>query len=507
MFTHYKALAVVLALATLVFVLAKPICLRFTAPEDFARRRLLWYVLTITAFVSPNIWLYVLVAAPLIAWAAKMDSTPAALFPLLMFVIPPISIQIPIVGINRLFELNNWRILGFMVLVPTAIAQLRRASDERPFRITSLDLLLMLYMILQLALLMPYESITNTMRRCFLLLLDEYVLFFVFSRALHTKRNIADAMGALCLAAAIFAPLAAFESLRGWLLYTQIDERWGSPNSFAWLLRGDSLRAQVSTGHSIGLGYILAMAIGFWMYLKATEPRKMVNAAVIGLLSTGLFFSYARGPWIAAALSAMIFVALGSKGAANFFKGALVIAAIVAVIGVTPLGDKIVENLPFIGTQGQETVAYRQQLAETSWLLVQQNPIFGNPFVMLNMEELRQGQGIIDIVNAYAQVALFHGLVGLALFVGVFLIALRRGYSQLRRSRVANDIDMVWLGASLLACMVSTLVYMVTAGSPLQWMLAGLLVSYAALPVTQSIVSADPTLEPSAFRPRSVSAA
>lgn len=482
MIPQLKALAVVLALATVMFVLAKPVCLKFTAPEDFARRRLVWYVLTITAFLSPSFWLYCFVAAPLLGWAAKKDSTPVALFLLFIFVIPTVALEIPIVGIKRLFDLNNWRILCLVVLLPAVITRLQSSESGRTARLSSMDVLLLLYGVLQLVLFMPYESLTNTARRGFLFLLDTYLVFFACSRLLTNKRNLSDAMGALCLSAAIMAPMAAFESLRSWLLYLDIADRWGDPNEFGWLMRGDSLRSMVSTGHSITLGYVMAMALGCWMYLKTLQPAKWSNRGVVVLLSAGLIFSYARGAWLSAVLVCVIFIVLGSHSMAKFAKQVALLAALAAAFLATPVGSSLADSLPFIGSQNQGTVEYRQQVAETSWALIQQHPLLGNPFVLLQMEDLRQGQGIIDIVNAYAQVALFYGLIGLSLYAGVSLISLLRSYSVLRRSRANQDTQMVALGAALIGCSLSNLFFMATAGqSWLQWVLAGLLASYAGL--------------------------
>ena len=144
------------------------------------------------------------------------------------------------------------------------------------------------------------------------------------------------------------------------------------------------------------------------------------------------------------------------------------------------MGADIVDKLPFVGNVEQETVEYRQHLVETSWRLIQQNPLLGNPFVLLDMEELRQGQGIIDVVNGYISVALFYGLIGLALYVGALALALGSAYRYLRRARTEADMDAVALGASLIACMVATLFYTAAAGpSWFQWALAGLLIAYA----------------------------
>jgi O-Antigen ligase len=493
MLMSLKALVVVLTLATIVFVLAKPICLRFTAPEDFERRRNVWYVLTVVAFLSPSFWLYVLLAAPLLGWAAQKDASPVSVFLFFFFVIPPMSMEIPVVGINRLFELNNLRLLGLVVLVPAVFSSARRASLGGPFRLSAMDCLLLLYGLLQLVLFQPYESPTNTLRRLVLFLLDVYVVYYACSRLLGSKRLLADAMGALWLSAMVMALIASFESLRFWLLYVDIASRWGDPNSWGFLLRGSSLRAQASTGHALTLGHVLSTGLGMWMFLRPNDLGRTRTIAVFGLLSAGLLFCYSRGPWLTAMLAVMIFIALGSGNAKNLVKGALVLVALGGAFASTPFGSSIMDSLPFIGTQDQDTVEYRRQLFETSWALIKQNPLLGNPFVALDMENLRQGQGIIDLVNAYLQVALFNGLIGLALYGGVHLLVLQKGFVAMRRARAAGDQNMLALGAALTACVASNLFFMATAGqSWFQWILAGLLASYSSLALAQSAPASSP---------------
>ena len=121
MITNLKAMIIVLAIAMAVFMIAKRVCLRFMAEADFSRRRNVWFALTLTAFMSPNFWLFVLVAVPLLSWSARKDANPLAVYVFFMHVIPPgIGLQIPIAGIESLFELNFYRVLSFTILVPTA---------------------------------------------------------------------------------------------------------------------------------------------------------------------------------------------------------------------------------------------------------------------------------------------------------------------------------------------------------------------------------------------------
>src|ERR1700690_4555305 len=101
MTASFKALIVVLAIAIVVFRMAKPIALRFSTEGDFARRRNVWFILTITAFLSPNFWVYALLAFPLFLWAGRKDSNPVAFYLLLLQVIPETGVDIPTVGIQQ----------------------------------------------------------------------------------------------------------------------------------------------------------------------------------------------------------------------------------------------------------------------------------------------------------------------------------------------------------------------------------------------------------------------
>jgi O-antigen ligase len=409
-----------------------------------------------------------------------------------------VVIPIPTIGINQLFDMNNQRLLAFTILLPALVVRFS-GRNAAQFRLNRADVLLLLYGVLQLVLFIPYESSTNTLRRAFLFLLEGFLTFVAFSRLLPERRDIVDAIGGFCLAAAIFAPIAIFESLRYWLLYTVIPVTWGDPNyGGAWLLRGGSLRAQAATGHSLTLGYVFMMAIGFCMYLKGTQRSKFATAAVFSLLCAGLFFTYSRGPWLAAALVVVITIVLGARNAAQLVKITLPPVVIAMVLMATPLGRGLVNLLPFVGTADQDTIEQRQRLAETSWRLIQENPLWGNPFVMQQMEELRLGSnGIIDLVNAYAQVALFYGLIGLALFLSVYASALLRSYATLKVARAAGDADLVWLGATLIASMASCLILMAASGHLwLEWVSAGILIAYSTLqPHVQ------PAVEPSAVHP------
>ncbi len=52
-----------------------------------------------------------------------------------------------------------------------------------------------------------------------------------------------------------------------------------------------------------------------------------------------------------------------------------------------------------------------------SWQIVTDHPWFGDQLALLKMQELRQGEGIIDLMNGFMEILLSNGFFGLSLFL------------------------------------------------------------------------------------------
>ena len=491
----YKALIVVMVVTALMFFLARPLLRRFMTDADFTVRRNVWFGLTVAAFLIPNYWAYVLVACVVLAYGVKRDTNPAALYVFLLLAMVPIGLELPAFGlVNRIFLLDHLRLLSLVVLIPVAL-RLARNSDSpvaygQPVgpadrsRLQA-DMLILLYAALQIVLLMPYESITATLRRAVLFGIELWLPYYVLSRSCRTRESLVEVMAAFALAMFVLTPIAVLESARHWLFYTGLQEQWGTAQIINYLSRGNFVRAQVTAGHSIVLGFAMTIAFGFWLFLQSRVAPVGWRVLAMLTLLVGMAMPSARGPWLGAILLVLVFLALGPNRGSRTFKffGALALLSVIAV--ASPYGDQIIERLPFIGTLDEGTVTYRQQLAATSWVLIQQNPWFGTPGYLAYLEDLRQGQGIIDLVNAYAGIALAYGLVALAAFLGVFaLIVVRCVRSARSLARVDPDLSLI--GASLVACIVGALFMIATVNlylsvAYLTWSMAGLGVAYVGL--------------------------
>lgn len=489
MIQDIKILIIVLTLGSFAFLLGQKFWLAAIPLEDFRRRRNVWYILTALVFLSPSFWIFCLIATPVIVWAAQRDSNPLALYVLLLHIIPPVTFTVPMIGINYLFQINNYRLLALTILLPYL---LKIPSTANPSRRNTPGFglpyfLIFCFIAIQIVQLIPFEDVTNTFRRIFITALDCIIVVLAFSRGASSKGKIQDILITFLLVLAVTAPIAIFEAVRGWVLYQNIMDRWGAPLVRAYLMRGDLLRSQVSAGHAMSLGYLMAIAFGIWIYLsKSLKLSKFQLIAGSGWIWTGLIAAYTRSSWLTAILIMFAFAFFMPRGTTKVFKMGIIGLVLTSIVLATPFGEKIIDNLPFIGTVDSENVIYRQRLAEASWDLVEHYPWFGTPHALNYLEHLRQGEGIIDLVNVYASIAIFHGIIGLILFCGYFLTSLYRTWKNMVLYR-ESDIEISMLGAILIALLLGTLFFMASGSfsngqAQMAWILSALGLAYSRLP-------------------------
>lgn len=485
---HLKGLFVILVLATVVFAFARRPSVIFMGAADFTRRRNLWFALTLVAFLSPNFWVYTFIAISLLIYTNRREPNPPALFFFILFTLPPGVIQIPGIGIfNALFELSNPRILELIILLPAFIS-LRLQNDSFPFGRVGPDKVIAAYLLLSTVLFFRDASVTDTLRKVFYLFFDIFLPYAVFSRSPKNMQAFRDVLLSLVLAVMILALIACAESFKNWLLYQPLNDSLflgGGVN--AYIARGSMLRASASAGHPIILGYLMVVGMGFYLFLQRSFQQKLLRRFGIVLLIAGLFAPLSRGPWVGAVVLLLVFVVTGRNPAPRLIGLGLVAIIAIPLVAVIPGGEKIINLLPFTGETEQENVNYREQLITNSMIVIQRSPWFGSTNFLKTpeMEAMRQGEGIIDVVNTYIAVTLGTGFVGLGLFVAFFTLALH-GIYRAMRSISDKDGESYLLGRVLLATLVAIMVIIFTASSILfipiiYWTVVGLGVAYAQM--------------------------
>ena len=487
---HLRALVVILLLASVVFAFAKaPACALASATADFERRRNLWFAITLTAFLAHNFWVYIVVAAVLLLLVLPREPNKLAMYFFVLFAVPPISVQITGLGvIEHFFTIHYLRLLALAILLP-AFLSLRRQPDTERFGQSIPDKILLVYLILNFVLILQVDTATNAVRRgVFYAFIDTFLPYYVASRSLKTLPRFRDALMAFVVGALVLSAIGAFEFAKSWLLYTGLQDALDAPwGPRYYLRRGENLRAHGSTGQAIAFGYAVAVAMGMFLYLRRSVPNPTAWGLGLLLLIAGLIAPISRGPWVGAAAIFLAFVATGPSAGLRLAQFGLIGVIGGSVLLASPAGETIIEHLPFVGSIDARNVTQRQRLLEVSIQVIMQNPFFGSFTARYSstMQELRLGDGLIDVVNTYVRVALESGLVGLSLFSG-FFIAVAVSIVRSMRSLPERNGELHLLGQALLATLFGILVIIYTVSSIsvipyIYWSVAGLGVAYARM--------------------------
>ena len=101
------------------------------------------------------------------------------------------------------------------------------------------------------------------------------------------------------------------------------------------------------------------------------------------------------------------------------------------------------------------------------------------------MQQLIQGEGIIDLVNTYVGIGLTNGLVGVSLFAGTFLVIVV-GILKTMRIHGDKNSESYLLGQVLVAVIVGIMATIFTTSSisiipTVYWSVLGLGVGYMSL--------------------------
>ena len=484
---HIRALIVIIFLSGFGFALAKKIVQQDVLATDFNRWRNVWFAVTITAFLAHNFWLYLLFSGFLILLITKQTQNKMALFFILLFVIPPIGNKIPGFGVvNYIFDLTHPRFIELIILLPAALVVFRNNN----FKFTKIwaDKLLLIYILLLIALEFRDTTFTDALRKSFYFFIDVFLPYYVASRSIKDLAQMKTVLSAFVTSAVIFSLIAVFESVKHWILYNALGEAIGTGGSMSnYLSRSGEIRAVATLSHPIVLGYFMTIAFGFYLFLSNSIQNTTVKRMGFLLIILGLLAPLSRGPWVGAAVLVVIYVMQGSMAVKKlsylFLAGILTFSVLAALPG----GQKFINLIPFVGETEKGNITYREQLFKNSMLVIEKNPLLGssNYLETPEMLEMKQGGGIIDIVNTYLRVTLEAGYVGLSLFIGIFVTVICRIRKNMKLVRDQKN-QLHILGRCLVAVLFGIMITIATTSSIatvpiIYWSVLGLGVAYTQI--------------------------
>jgi hypothetical protein len=479
MSTNASALIVVLAAGAVAFYLGKQIGGPFITRQEFVAWRNAWFTATVAAFLSGNFWAYAFVAATICLYVRRITAANLGTFFVLFFAVPLGNETIPGVGnINMLFVVNNGRLLSILLLLPILFwARNLQNRDNGAYSVIP-DWLLVSYALLLITLECRRSELTNVMRVALQDTLDIIVPYFTFSRAVISLSDLRKVLLGFVIAVIALSLIAPFELVKGWHLYGGVAKAWGQELSIT--RREGALRAAASAFDGITLAYVVMVAVGCLLGL-AQRINLWRGSVLFALIAFGAasVATLSRGPWMGIAVLIFTYLGTGPKAFSNLSKLAIVLVIVVPPLLLTPA----VDYLPFVGSVDAVTVTYRVRLFDAALTLVERNLWTGSVDYLSTPEmmQMMQGEGIIDLVNTYVQIALISGLVGLALFSGFFSMILI-GLWRVIRIHGRRDQEVTNCARILLALLVAILVTIGTVSSVdfipyIYWSFAGMSVA------------------------------
>jgi O-antigen ligase len=255
-------------------------------------------------------------------------------------------------------------------------------------------------------------------------------------------------MGFVLLGCAFEAVVGVLESLSHHYLYSQLQWLYGVTwGQSIGLLRGSWMRAEAAFPGPLALAVLLLFGIGMWFALKPAIKSRAYTV-LLATLTAGLLATYGRGPILGGLLLFGGAWLLRHVSGRRYLTLMVVGAILVSVGWSAGIGDAVmslVQSAPGADETADFNVRYRQELLTTSLALLEQSPWFGVPNYIAQMQDLRQGEGIIDLVNTYLVIALNSGLAGLVLVMTPFAVTLWRGTQRMPVNAAQRRETMAWL--------------------------------------------------------------
>ncbi len=411
---------------------------------------------------------------------------------LLCCICPPMYFSVQHIGpLNDLILLTPFRILALFLLLPEAVRlATRRQVPKRPGWLTLCDATTLLYSAFWLAGHFAALTMSTIAREFSGQLLDSLLPYYVLTRAC-VQLEVRQRFLAFVLAGAVYQAFVGMaESLSGHYLYSQL--QWLYNGSFAQatgLMRGTWLRAVAAFPGPLAMAMLMLFGSGIWFALKKPEKDRRYLVCLLALLG-GLLATYGRGPILA---TLVLFASLAVLRRISVRR---YLAISVVAVGALSIGWKFgigqfltdaISSLSAGDATADFNVRYRQELLDTALGLLQQSPWLGVPNYLAQMQDLRQGEGIIDLVNTYLVVALNSGLLGIVLVFTPYAVTLWRAARAVPPDAASASEHLPWVALTVAVMVAIFTVSPISIIQPIMvWVIA---MPLARLQQTQGVAS------------------
>ena len=374
-----------------------------------------WIIVQPIMFLIPWAMFTVLALIPvtLFFFMPKGAFEKAVVATMLTFALPlAMAVEIPMVGLNYLLTANPQRVIALLILLPLVFVG---RSRNQKIGISSLDVWVIIFVTLIVLLDFRGNTFTNGLRGAVYTLLLWLIPYFALSRTFIKFQDMRIFLCALLFLFLFLGFIATIAALKQYNFYSVLHTSSSVFTQFSY--RGGLLRVGATMSTTL-LAFCMGAGLIMLEYLRKRIkiPFWKLWAARIILLFAA-FMTGSRGGWLSVAflLGAYLFFNQANRGVK------IVLLAMAASVGI--FGIILFNSGDFTSVDQYNTFSYRQELLYTSMEQIETAPLLGDEAFLESpiMAVMKQGQGIIDIVNSYLQIALEYGLITLFVFVMMFI--------------------------------------------------------------------------------------
>ena len=396
---------------------------------------------TCAAFLCKFPPVFLVVIGLLAAWQANTMRNGTigniAVFLMLSAVLPPIEFKVGVGGVGFLLQVSHFRALALALLVGPALKLLSQKAEHKPRGLLWIDMAILAYQLFRIALKVPSSTSTTIARLIVESALDVLLPYYVLTRGIRTLSELRFAVAHLMLGLIFVASVGLLEAFTQHNIYSGLQSIYGITWQLSYVLaRGGLIRVQSTAPVPINLAITMMFALGLWIWLHGREWRTRGPILVTFAFLLCMIATWSRGPWLAAAaMLAMIFVV--HRVSSGTFRILVLLTLAAGIFAKLSGADGVIlgaVNSLFGGSDSDlASFDYRRQLLDTSLALIAQSPLWGVANYAAQMQSLRQGEGIVDIVNTYVGIMLEVGLVGLFIYLAPFVVVVHRLLKEIRR--------------------------------------------------------------------------
>lgn len=376
-----------------------------------------WMLLTSCMFLSSNYYIFLLLSFLLIVVLRKRlpIHVQGGLYIVLLLGAPSLSKTIPgVFGLQQLVQTSWPMVLGLTFFLTSKSGRFFVMKN-------GLDWVIVLFFLTVGLLLLRKPSFTDGLRDMFIFFNLICMPYFIAKKISSDIVSVKFVLLGYIFIALILSSIAVFSSLKHWNVYQSLNGSLALEEMTitGYKYRGGFLRASATVG-SIQLAIICFCAVMIYSYLLSDVQKSIFKKMGLLLLFLSIVLTFSRGPWLIGLGVLMLYftMARGSKGIFYFVSGLIGFGLLLYMSGMF---DPVMQGLLL---RDSGNVDYRQQLLKLGIAEVMKNPLLGNLNFRnsADLQVLRQGEGIVDIVNTYLQIALGYGVLALVFFVYAILI-------------------------------------------------------------------------------------